>query len=237
MNATELEKFYTIGNVEGLAFVDVNQALVENQMMVSQEVAGALAQSFSDIFGGLEAAQRPCKGFLVRTRNSQFLGLPVHSGVVILQLNTAEKVDGYFREAVSIIGSQMGAGATASVAAAQVPATQVTQPARPGQAATPAVAAQTSTPAAEDLLDLSTVYEDFVPQVMKALTKVAPSGVAKKIFNTAAASILGDETTPSSREQIVAIGKNVLSTIPNEGRRKMVQTELELIAERLGLNS
>jgi len=73
--------------------------------------------------------------------------------------------------------------------------------------------------------------------VMKALTKVAPSGVAKKIFNTAAASILGDETTPSSREQIVAIGKNVLSTIPNEGRRKMVQTELELIAERLGLNS
>ncbi len=222
MNATELDKFYSLGNVEGLAFIDANQVLVENQMLVSEEVASALAYSFSGIFGGLAAARRPCKGFLVRTSKNQFLGLPVLTGIVILQLNPADEVDKYFREAVSIIGTQTG-----SEIAEISTSTTVVQPALPGQQVVAQAQAQ---PEAGG--DLAGIYNDFISSLSKALIKVAPQNVTKKILAQAHEQVLEGASAPASKEQIYAIGQHAVSAVPNAGRRKLVEKELELITQR-----
>jgi len=121
MSPNDIEKFYDLGNVEGIAFINADNVLEENQMLLSAEVAAALGHSFSTIFSGLRTSGRVCRGFLIRTNKYQFLGLPVPTGTVVLQLDKSQDVDAYYRQAASIVGMQ---GSTAAAAPASVAETQ-----------------------------------------------------------------------------------------------------------------
>ncbi len=249
MTTSDLEKFYSLGNVEGLAFVDTNNVLVDNQMIVSGEVATILAQSFGSIFSGLAKARRPCKGFLIRTSKHQFLGVPVMTGLVILQLNPAEKIDAHFSEAISIVGSQTGhelADAGIQTQAQPANVQNFPQPARPGQAVAqpvqPAQASQPAQPVAAqpetvDPGQLAAIFQEYTVALGKTMARVAPQNVAKKLVKDAQATVLGANGVPSTKEQIIAIGQQAASLVPNAGRRKLVETELNLLAERFHLNS
>lgn len=216
--------FYSLGNVEGLAFVNGDDVLEENQLLVSTEIAEALTRSFVSIFTGLKGSGRSCRGFLLKTSKYQFLGIPVPTGAVVLQLDPAQDVDEFFRQAGSIIGSSPGAPPVAPPLA---------QPARPGH--TTSVVTSSVAVQADDGAGVGDVWEEFSIALTKALGRVAPVNLAKKLVSNAASRVLGGALVPSSLGQIYAIGQVAISAVPNAGRRKLVEKELTIIAERLNL--
>lgn len=256
MSPNDIEKFYDLGNVEGIAFINADNVLEENQMLLSAEVAAALGHSFSTIFTGLRASGRVCRGFLIRTNKYQFLGFPVPTGTVVLQLDKAQDVDAYFRQASSIVGTQGSASAAApsqsslpSPSAFQpvvdnptliTPAqpqpvqlnTQVPQPVLPGQ---PMVPQQQPVQPQQSEADVSAVWNEFSDSLSKALARVAPQNLAKSLVTKASAKVLGGAAMPSNLDQIAAIGQIAVSSVPNAGRRKLVDKELQIIAKRLNL--
>ena len=263
MSPNDIEKFYDLGNVEGIAFINADNVLEENQMLLSAEVAAALGHSFSTIFSGLRTSGRVCRGFLIRTNKYQFLGLPVPTGTVVLQLDKSQDVDAYYRQAASIIGMQgsTAAAAPASVAETQspsaVPTPSAFQPVvnnnptlvtpaqpQPRQLNTQAQPMQPTLPGQQQPVpqqqqlgeaEISAIWNDFSGSLSKALARVAPQNLAKSLVSKASAKVLGGAAMPSSLDQIAAIGQIAVSSVPNAGRRKLVEKELQIIAKRLNL--
>lgn len=222
MTLTELEKFYQLGNIEGLAFISPEGSLIEDQLILSTAGATLMAKSFYKVHKGLAAAGRPCKGFLIRIGEHQFISLPLPDGIVILQLDPKESVDEYFKQALKMASYQQSAGASPQVLLQGGQRTETVQSAKPGLS----------------VVDegLTLTWEDFQSSLTRALSRVAPSNLVKTLVQQAIEESGLTEGEVPSLEQMSLIGHKAVELVPNKGRRKMVSKELQIVFENLGLS-
>ena len=211
MTPSDLEKFYQLGNIEGVAFVNSAGLLIEDQLILSSGAAEAVATGFDQIHRGLASADRICNGFLARFSEYQFLSIRVDEGIIILQLNPDEEVNDSFRQVLAMANYS---GATKSEDEAVV----IEQP---------AAAANTKS---------SKTWDTFQLDLVKVMTSVAPNNLAKKLTADAVSKVMGNSQNVPGAEQMLKIGAAAAAFVPNKGRRKLIDKELDLLYEKLGLN-
>ncbi len=236
MIIADLEKFYRIGNVQGVAFVNLTGELVEDQLVFSPEVSLHIAEAFHGIMNGLKTAGRKSHGFVVRLSKNEFLGIPVNTGIVIFQLSAKNGLDEVYRQILSILSITEGNTGIAQ-AAMTVPAPVVSVPQPPARTLNVSTPSLPALPvvAKDDPIKIANMWQEFSTALVKALTNVAPGPLAKKLLDDAANKVLAGAAFPSNAQQILAIGRAAVDSIPNKGRRQLIEQELIIIAQRVGI--
>ena len=213
MTLAELDKFYQLGNIEGLAFVNDDGLLIEDQLVLSSTAAASVAHTFFSIHDGLKTAERKSRGFLVKFSNFQFVSVKLEKGFLILQLNPDQPVNQFFEQAITMASYNKDAPSG------------------------PPTDEPVESPTTEESVDegLLLTWQDFQTGLVKALTRVAPSNLVTKLKDDAieTSGILPDEVP--TLEQMRSIGENAVNLVPNKGRRKMVEKELKIVLQNLGL--
>ncbi len=233
MTLSELEKFYQLGNIDGLGFVNYDGLLVEDQLVLSTAAAQVVARSFHEIHKGLRESNRPCRGFLLKLSEHQFVSVAVTGGTLILQLNPSQPINQFFEQALTMVSYHQSGPVAISASPEVAGLSQQQQPQQP-QIAQPS---QPDSPQIAVVPDegLEMTWQDFQASLKKALGKVAPSGLVKKLQNDAIeAAGVPPDTTPTL-QQMRIIGSNAMNLVPNKGRRKLVEKELNIVFENLGL--
>ena len=212
MTLAELDKFYQLGNIEGLALINEEGHLVEDQLVLSSAASAVVAKSFFQIHRSLEEAGRSCRGFLAKFSEYQFVSMVVNSGILILQFNSDQKVNSIYEQAVMMASYQ------------------TVSPSGPQQESSPVLEL-----VSEEDEGLLLTWLDFKSGLSKALSRVAPSNLIKKLMDDAIESAgVNTEDTPSL-EQMKIIGIRAIELVPNKGRRKMVEKELQIVLQNIGL--
>lgn len=103
MTPADVEKFYQLGAIEGLAFITAEGVLVEDQLLLSSSTAEVIAQAFLSMHQGLQSGGRDCRSLVLRLSKHQFLSLLRTDGILILHLDPRQSIDQLIEKAWALV--------------------------------------------------------------------------------------------------------------------------------------
>ena len=241
MDANDLEPFYNLDNINGVALAGRDGQVEENQLYVSVELAAEICSTFASIFLGLESSGRKARSFLVRTDRHQFLGIPLKQQVLVMQFDPGTPIDAALKESASIIGAEMEEPPMAATAV-QEPSPANASTTQPSAAfyLDPTSSGQVTGPisgGASPGNEFTPIWQEIHEDYVRAMGKVAPQNLARSLVKDAVRKVLDGRVFPESLAEIYAIGQTVVLSVPNKGRRRLVEKEIQIIAQRHNLSS
>ncbi len=76
--------------------------------------------------------------------------------------------------------------------------------------------------------------KDYLKALSSMMSRIAPAGQALVMLNRALETNECDRET-LQKSNFLAIGKTLVESVPNKGRRKMIQKEFDIISNKFGL--